>query len=320
VQPDATSTQEATVTLDDEVAPAHAHDAATEAPVAPSDSDATSPNVIQDRLDTVESRDDAGVKMPEPPALDAATHDVATKVAPSVVDDFDASTHDETSAEDASVASGDEVGVPEAQESRPTRVGAMFDSWRRKNAASRPIDDKERAPLESQIDADARPHAQVSRANVEQAEQDRLMGLRDDSIAPPPNPIASAAGEATDLRLEPDEPASAYLTFITGMRSGESLALNGDTVTLGTSPRSSVILPDHAGTIAREHARIWRHAGNYLLREVDGTGTLIGGASLPAPVVVLEDGDEIQIGLYRMQFSVPRDDDPGTPETNEQLA
>jgi predicted component of type VI protein secretion system len=90
--------------------------------------------------------------------------------------------------------------------------------------------------------------------------------------------------------------------FVDGPRTGEEVPLALDTLTLGTNPRSSVILPDEHGWIAREHARIWRHGDNYLLREVDGAGTLIGGHPLETPVVVLEDGDEVTLGPYRMRF------------------
>jgi predicted component of type VI protein secretion system len=98
--------------------------------------------------------------------------------------------------------------------------------------------------------------------------------------------------------------ARASLLFTGGPRAGEEVPLALDMLTLGTSPRSSVLLPDEHGWIAREHLRIWRHGDNYLLREVDGAGTLIGGHPLETPVVVLEDGDELTLGPYRMRFKL----------------
>lgn len=145
----------------------------------------------------------------------------------------------------------------------------------------------------------------VSREDLERAEQERLLSLRDDSLGAVTEYDELVLPAAPPRRPAPDASnAAAFLEFVTGMRAGETIGLDGDILTLGTSPRSGIILPDENGAIAREHARIWKHGDNFLLREVDGAGTTIGGHSLETPVVVLENRDEVQIGPYRLRFSV----------------
>jgi hypothetical protein len=147
----------------------------------------------------------------------------------------------------------------------------------------------------------------ASREDIERAEQERLMTLRDESLGAVERYDDIVLPEPPPRRPPPDHSkAAAFIEFVSGMRAGELIGLDGDILTLGTSPRSGVILPDEQGAIAREHARIWKHGDNFLLREVDGAGTTIGGHSLETPVVVLEDGDNVQIGPYKMRFTLAK--------------
>lgn len=145
-----------------------------------------------------------------------------------------------------------------------------------------------------------------ARAQITAAEDDRLLSLRE-VLASVPAPSRSAAASNATAMTEPEAetsavPASAYLTFTGGLRNGTRLPLYGDAVTLGTSLSAGIILPDDTGRVAREHARIWRQGESYFFRQLDGFGSLIGGRDLDMPVVVLEDGDEIEIGAHTLRF------------------
>ncbi len=139
---------------------------------------------------------------------------------------------------------------------------------------------------------------QVSAMNA--AQRSRLLSLRETVAFAP----AASATPAADRDLAPSEVrAAAYLTFVGGARGGLRIPLDGQAVILGTSMRASIMLPDDDGSIALEHARIWRQADSFYFRNVDGKGTTIAGRQLDLPVVVLEDGDEIAIGPHRLSFS-----------------
>jgi curved DNA-binding protein CbpA len=127
----------------------------------------------------------------------------------------------------------------------------------------------------------------------------RLLTLRGEPLealeAPPhlerpiPRHLAARAGDAA-------------LTFIAGPLAGDRFALGRDTIMIGTSYQSDIVLPLERA-IAPEHARIWRHGEHFVFRQLDGGMTMIGGEQLTLPLVMLDDGDEIQIGAHKMQFS-----------------
>ncbi len=105
-----------------------------------------------------------------------------------------------------------------------------------------------------------------------------------------PRHLAARAGDAT-------------LTFVGGPLAGERFALGESAITIGTSFLSDIVLPPERRVIAPEHARIWKHGDHFVFRQLDGSGTIIGGEQLVLPLVMLEDGDDIQIGAHRMRFT-----------------
>jgi hypothetical protein len=106
-----------------------------------------------------------------------------------------------------------------------------------------------------------------------------------------PNALAAVAGDEACLVIRSG-----------GGRSGETYPLHGERVTIGRHPAAAIFLDDV--TVSRDHA--------YLLREGD-EWAIVDEGSLNGTYVnrhrderaVLSDGDEIQIGKYKLTFIVP---------------
>ncbi len=129
----------------------------------------------------------------------------------------------------------------------------------------------------------------------------RVLSLRD-SERPVPMEYRRPVRDGRDVEPRPRQAVDAELAFIAGPHAGARVALNDHAVTLGTSYDSDIVLDDQDGRIAPEHARIWRHGEHFVFRQVDGRGTVIGGSPMTLPLVMLEDGDEIEIGGHRLRF------------------
>jgi pSer/pThr/pTyr-binding forkhead associated (FHA) protein len=87
-----------------------------------------------------------------------------------------------------------------------------------------------------------------------------------------------------------------------GELEGEHWVLDQDEITIGRSADCDVRLPKRQ--VSRYHARIERHDGGYLLRDLGSkNGTYVNGQEVRGEPYRLKDGDEIQIALYiRMGF------------------
>jgi pSer/pThr/pTyr-binding forkhead associated (FHA) protein len=84
-----------------------------------------------------------------------------------------------------------------------------------------------------------------------------------------------------------------------GGRVGQSFPLTGERMTIGRSPETDVFLDDV--TVSREHATLVRRSGHWLL---DDSGSLNGTYVNRQRVDShrLEDGDELQIGKFKLTF------------------
>ena len=72
-------------------------------------------------------------------------------------------------------------------------------------------------------------------------------------------------------------------------------------VIIGSSSRlCSIVLPGEA--VAPEHARIWLRDGRYMLHHIGGPSRKTRVAGREADWVVLESGDEVQVGPWRLVF------------------
>jgi hypothetical protein len=126
---------------------------------------------------------------------------------------------------------------------------------------------------------------------------------------PTPGPGATAAFRITTDSLEFEalshsdfgsEAAGATLVIRAGGgRAGESFRLGKDRLTVGRRPDSDVFLDDV--TVSRDHAVIVRRGEDFYL---DDCGSLNGSYVNRRRIESqrLDDGDELQIGKYKLAF------------------
>jgi pSer/pThr/pTyr-binding forkhead associated (FHA) protein len=84
-----------------------------------------------------------------------------------------------------------------------------------------------------------------------------------------------------------------------GGRAGETFAPQGDRTTIGRSPDCGIFLDDV--TVSRKHAVIAQRDGRWLIEDQGSlNGTFVNRKRVES--AELDDGDEIQIGKYRLTF------------------
>jgi hypothetical protein len=84
-----------------------------------------------------------------------------------------------------------------------------------------------------------------------------------------------------------------------GGRVGESFALAGERLTIGRRPDSDVFLDDV--TVSRDHALLIRRGGEYHLDDCGSlNGTYVNRTRIDSHRLV--DGDELQIGKYKLSY------------------
>lgn len=90
------------------------------------------------------------------------------------------------------------------------------------------------------------------------------------------------------------------LAVRSGGPPGAVFPLEGDSVSIGRSPSADVFLDDV--TVSREHAVISRSERGLVLRDLGSlNGTYVNRRRIEGDEV-LEDGDEVQIGKFRLTF------------------
>jgi hypothetical protein len=84
-----------------------------------------------------------------------------------------------------------------------------------------------------------------------------------------------------------------------GGRAGERFALQADRMTVGRRPDSDVFLDDV--TVSRDHAVVVRRGHDYYLDDCGSlNGTYVNRQRIESHR--LDDGDELQIGKYKLAF------------------
>jgi pSer/pThr/pTyr-binding forkhead associated (FHA) protein len=84
-----------------------------------------------------------------------------------------------------------------------------------------------------------------------------------------------------------------------GGRVGESFPLDGERMSIGRRPDSEVFLDDI--TVSRDHALLIRRADHWYLDDCGSlNGTYVNRARIESHR--LEEGDEVQIGKYKLTF------------------
>lgn len=104
-----------------------------------------------------------------------------------------------------------------------------------------------------------------------------------------------------DIRAIDSLPAgSALLIVQKGPGTGQRFLLRDDSATAGRHPKSAIFLDDV--TVSRCHAIFRRAQGSYTVEDAGSlNGTYLNRSLLREPVV-LRNGDEVQIGKYKMVF------------------
>ena len=86
-----------------------------------------------------------------------------------------------------------------------------------------------------------------------------------------------------------------------GGREGESFAIDGERTTIGRRPDSAVFLDDV--TVSRDHALLIQRGDQWYLDDLGSlNGTYVNRTRIESQR--LEEGDEVQIGKYKLTFHV----------------
>ena len=110
-----------------------------------------------------------------------------------------------------------------------------------------------------------------------------------------PDESADDAVSLADIRIE----GTALVVRSGGGRAGETFAVEGERMTIGRSPECDVFLDDV--TVSRAHALVVKAADGYRIEDQGSlNGTYVNRRRVEA--ANLEDGDEVQIGKYRLTF------------------
>lgn len=117
------------------------------------------------------------------------------------------------------------------------------------------------------------------------------------------DPATEAVEDEMTFDLEDMPPDGGLLIVVRGPIAGARLALSKDVTTAGRHPKSDLFLDDV--TVSRRHAEIVRADEGFRLRDVGSlNGTYLNRERVDdAP---LTNGDEIQIGRYKLAFYANR--------------
>ncbi len=114
------------------------------------------------------------------------------------------------------------------------------------------------------------------------------------------------AAQAAAGTAAPSEPKPAIFVVRVGPKRGSRIAIDADLVTIGRHPESDIFLDDI--TVSRRHVEVHRRDG---VVEVADAGSL-NGTYVNKELIeraVLNDGDELQIGKFKLVYLELGDDD-----------
>lgn len=123
------------------------------------------------------------------------------------------------------------------------------------------------------------------------------------------DPLQDAPGPDDDVMVNLDDVSTGLgvLVVRAGAQAGQRFQLRNPLTRLGRHPDSEISLDDI--TVSRRHAEVERGAeGHYLVRDAGSlNGTYVNQERIDE--VILQHGDELQVGKFRMVFfDSPRQD------------
>src|SRR5919201_7049340 len=105
--------------------------------------------------------------------------------------------------------------------------------------------------------------------------------------------------QPVDIDQEVEEAGAALVIRSGGGRAGESFTIDEDRMSIGRTPDASVFLDDV--TVSRNHALIVRRRDGLYIDDLGSlNGTYVNRRRIESHK--LSDGDEIQIGKYKLSF------------------
>jgi pSer/pThr/pTyr-binding forkhead associated (FHA) protein len=105
--------------------------------------------------------------------------------------------------------------------------------------------------------------------------------------------------EAIDIDAEVELAGAALVIRSGGGRAGESFPMSEDRLAIGRSPEAGVFLDDV--TVSRNHALlVSRSDGTYIDDLGSLNGTYVNRSRIESRKI--EDGDEIQVGKYKLSY------------------
>jgi pSer/pThr/pTyr-binding forkhead associated (FHA) protein len=106
-------------------------------------------------------------------------------------------------------------------------------------------------------------------------------------------------GDFIPVEIDDMDGGAALVIRAGGGRAGESFAVRGDQMTIGRRPDSAVFLDDI--TVSRDHALLVKRANDWFLDDCGSlNGTYVNRQRIDSQR--LADGDELQIGKYKLTF------------------
>jgi len=115
------------------------------------------------------------------------------------------------------------------------------------------------------------------------------------------DPLQDAIGDSDDIRVDLDDiPAGrAILVVRGGEDEGKYFEISAPLTTIGRHEESHICLDDI--TVSRQHSEIHESGGRYIVRDAGSlNGTYVNQRRID--VAELSQGDELQVGKYRLVF------------------
>lgn len=123
------------------------------------------------------------------------------------------------------------------------------------------------------------------------------------------DPLQDGLGSRDDVHVDLDDigAGQALLVVRGGEDEGRYFALSSSVTTIGRSEDADISLEDI--TVSRQHSEVHHSAGRYIVRDAGSlNGTYVNQRRID--VVELTQGDELQVGKFRLVFLESAEDLP----------